>query len=146
MRWLTRRTIWAQDALPLDDAEMRQYRRLWLPIVDVLFVLGGWAVADTPAPAITELLSRTSGYFGIALALAGLITLLGAVFPRLWVVEVIGKSGILFLLAALASASFLSGRPFGAVLAALAAIPVLFRLSILGAERRQRKENAPGGL
>jgi hypothetical protein len=60
-------------------------------------------------------------------------------------VEVFGKVSIVFLMAALAAACLLTGRLFGAVLAAIASIPILFRLSVLGSERQRSKEEQTTG-
>jgi hypothetical protein len=150
LRRLFRHTVWAEDAIPPDDA-YRSYRRFWLPLVDLIYIAGGISLLASPVnPALSEVWRGVTVWYGLALALVALVTLIGAAFPRLWAVEVFGKAGILFLIAFLAAACMLTGRPFGAFLAAAAAVPVLFRLSVLGAERavRRRKkeqEQNPGG-
>jgi hypothetical protein len=92
LRRLFHHSIWAEDAIPPDDA-YRNYRRVWLPLVDVLYIVGGVGLVHTPeSPALTEVLRGTVTGYGWALALVALVTLVGAAFPRLWASRCSGRS------------------------------------------------------
>jgi cytochrome bd-type quinol oxidase subunit 1 len=88
-----RATIWAPGAIPTEE---RKYagplKRVALPALDVLLIVGGYYAVTSGIPALDELLpDDVSNFLGLLFAACAVVCLLGAVFPRLWTLEVAGK-------------------------------------------------------
>lgn len=92
-RRLLRPTIWGPQTW---SPEERKYagplKRVALPILDVLLIVGGFYAVAAGIPALDELLPETvSDFLGYLFVGCAVVCLLGAVFPRLWPLEVAGK-------------------------------------------------------
>lgn len=91
-------TVWHPiNTDPNDDD--RWTVRVWLPLYDVLAVLAGGIAFYIGSPLLNRLFPNavvdgTAVMFGVA----GFITLVGVVIPRLWRIEVAGKVAMSFLL------------------------------------------------
>lgn len=86
-------TIWAPGAIPPEE---RKYagplKRVALPVLDLLLVLGGFYAVTSGIPALDDLLpEHVSDALGFLFVVCACVCLLGAAFPRLWGVEVAGK-------------------------------------------------------
>lgn len=148
MRRLWRASIWHPGAIPLDE---RKYavplKRVIFPLYDIIVVLVGLIGLQAGVKAINEALPEPGPavLYG-ALIIAGVACFVGAMFPRLWVVVLVGKSIILtsliFLLGAMVVAAFsvesYTGLTFTPVIVAMMLVPLL-RLWILGIEIAERR-------
>jgi hypothetical protein len=143
---LGRRTIWHHDAIPASEWVYRNMKRVWFPLYDVVLILAGIAAHNFGVPVIETIFPPFVADAGaITLSAAAAVCLVGISFPRLYILEVIGKSTIGSLLAGYATALLLVGlagdpnRLYIAGVAAAAAIVAAIRLDILKNERRQRR-------
>lgn len=149
---LFRATIWARGAIPVAEWKYRSLKRVWLPIVDLLFILGGLSAVRFGVPAINEFFpDAIVDLWGRSLSLTATICLVGVAFVRLWWLEAAAKCVLLGLMLMYIVALLTltrageDSRGFVFVIATIAIIILLVRLSIIGsewAERRARK--APG--
>lgn len=139
-------TIWSDASIPPSEWKYRNLKRIVLPTIDLLFVLGGILGALHGIPAISDVFPgwpATVG--GIAFAFVGAVCLVGVAIPKLWQVEVWGKSIILGMIVgyiiALATASIITRTSAAYVLslAGIALTIVVWRLSLLAAEARERR-------
>lgn len=93
VRRIGRATIWAPGAIPVEE---RKYagplKRVALPLLDVLLIVGGFYAVTSGIPALDELLpDDVSDFLGYLFVGCAVVCLAGAVFPRLWPLEVAGK-------------------------------------------------------
>lgn len=145
---LYRASIWHPDAIPPDEWKYRSLKRVWLPVYDVIVVLMGiWALGwgsrllnELFAPDLLDAL-------GFTLASLGAVCFLGVAFPRLYVVEIVGKTLLIGMLGGYAAAVWATsdiGIAAGFVVWALTlGLPLpLFRLGLLGEEIKERREDA----
>jgi len=95
---LKRRTVWHPiNTDPADDD--RWTVRVWLPLYDLLAVLAGIIAFSIGSPFLNRLFEHwLVDTVAVAFMVAGLVTLVGVVFPRLWRAEVVGKITMSFLL------------------------------------------------
>lgn len=152
MRRLWRQTIWARDAIPLNERKYRSLKRIWLPIVDLLYILGGLSAARYGVPAINEFFTdEVVDLFGYSLSAAALVCLVGVAFVRLWWLEIAGKCVLLGQMATSVTALVIltragdDQRGFVFVIATIATVPLLIRLTIVAdewADRRAAKSEA----
>lgn len=99
-RWerFKRLTVWHPINTDPDDDD-RWTVRVWLPMYDVLAILAGWVAFWIGSPLLNRLfpewiVNATAAWF----FLAGAVTLVGVVIPKLWRIEVAGKVTMSFLL------------------------------------------------
>lgn len=152
LRALWRASIWHPDALPPDEWKYRSIKRVWLPLYDLIVIGAGlWATAFG-SPLLHRLFDESVvDVAGIGLAIAGMVCLMGVIFPAFWAVELLGKLAVLFLLAIYgACVAVFPTRPdpsagFVVFILALGIIPPLIRLSILGEELKERRAEDEGG-
>lgn len=145
MRKLYLASIWAPDAIPIEEWKYRNLKRIMFPVVDLLFVLAGIAAVREGVPAINEFFP---GYivtaFSYLLILAGFVCLIGVSFPRLWPVEIAGKSVLLGLITGFILSLFIlicfgeSQRGFAFAIACVSICPIYWRLTLLGNEWQSR--------
>lgn len=90
---LWRSTIWAPGAIPKAEVKYAgPLKRVALPVFDLLLILGGYYAVIAGIPALDELLpDPVSDALGMLFAACAVVCLMGAVFPRLWPLEVVGK-------------------------------------------------------
>lgn len=95
---IKRLTVWHPlNTDPQDDD--RWTVRVWLPLYDVLAIIGGFVAYIVGSPLLNRLfpewvVDTGAVFFGIA----GAVTLIGVVIPLLWRVEIGGKVAMSFLL------------------------------------------------
>ncbi|WP_425836925.1 hypothetical protein [Microbacterium sp. PA5] len=101
VRALWRASIWHPDAIPADEGEIaRDVKRYLLPVIDILMIIGAFRGIHGGMPTFALVFNDTASYVG---ALAVLVfaagCLLGVSFPALWVLELVSKCGLGFILA-----------------------------------------------
>lgn len=158
MRGLWRASIWSKGAIAPSEWKYRNLKRVWLPLFDVIAVAAAYFAYTQGSRLLyrifgPELVDAFAALYGVV----AIVCLLGVAFPRLWAVEVAGKSVLVGMIVAYIGAILLySETPPGeppsyfivTMLAGLLPLP-LFRLGLLGEEwvtrlirRRQREEPA----
>ncbi len=99
-RWerFKRLTVWHPiNTDPTDDD--RWTVRVWLPLYDLLAVLGGYIAYLIGSPLLNRLFPNDLvDTTAVVFLIAGFITLVGVCIPRLWRVEAGGKMVMSFLL------------------------------------------------
>jgi hypothetical protein len=146
MRALWRASIWHPDAIPPDEWKFRSMKRVWLPLYDLIVIGAGlWATAYG-SPLLHRLFAEpVIDVAGMVMSVAGMVCLMGVIFPAFWTVEMVGKITVLFLLAVYgACVWFFPTRPdpasgFVVFILALGIIPPMIRLSVLGEELKERR-------
>lgn len=93
-----RSTVWHPiNTDPTDDD--RWTVRVWLPLYDVLALMGGLIAYYIGSPLLNRLFpDLVVDSAAIVFLAAGLVTLVGVCIPRLWRLEALGKIGMSFLL------------------------------------------------
>lgn len=149
MRSVWRSTVWAPGAIPESERKYAEpLKRFVFPMFDVVLLLVGVRGLGAGIPSIERIFPPgiATGYY-VAVIVFSLVCLVGAVFPRLWVLEIIGKVSLfsfltVYLIALRAVASTDGGaRDAISLLVFTAMLIPLLRLWILGIEIRDRKES-----
>jgi len=153
MRGLWRATIWAKGAIPVEEWKYRSLKRVWLPIVDLLFILGGLSAVRFGVPAINNFFpDDVVNLWGYTLAAVAVVCLVGVAFVRLWWLEAAAKCVLLGLMAMYIVALLTltrageSNRGFVFVIATIAIIILMVRLSIIGSEWSERRARKRPGV
>lgn len=147
MRRLFRGTIWDPDAIPaLERKYAGPLKWFVFPAFDIIMAAIGARALFVGVPSIESLYpSGVASVIYLAWLILGLVCLVGAVIPKLWPLEIVGKVALfamlfLYLIAMRVSPTPVDGAKdavSGLLLAAML-IPCL-RLWILGIELRARK-------
>ncbi len=147
MRRVWRASIWHPDAIPPDEWKYRSLKRVWLPVYDLIAIGAGIWAALFGSPVLHELFEEpVIDTMGTLLAIVATTCLLGVAFPRLWRWEICGKALLVALLAAYAAAVVLfranpaASAGFVAFIIVLALPLPIFRLTLLGEEIKERRE------
>jgi len=142
---LRSKSIWAKGAIPLIEYKYRNLKRIVLPVIDLIFAGGGIMGAIHGIPALDQIFSReVSEIGGYTFAFVALVCFVGVSFPRLWLLEIFGKSALLGMIggyiAALIFGAFVTKTSAAYVLSL--AIPsgifIYWRLTLLSEEARDR--------
>lgn len=100
-RWerFKRLTVWhPMNTDPSDD--YRHGPRFWYPVFDLLMIALGTYAYFFGSPLLDRLFpSRFVELLGVAIITSAVFAAIGAMFPRLYLVELVGKLGLVFLLA-----------------------------------------------
>ena len=91
-------TVWAPGAL---DAEPKKYRsllRIWIPAFNALAILCGINAARYGSQMLDKIFGHDADILGLLFAAVAFVCMAGVVFPRLALVEVVGKCGLLGML------------------------------------------------
>ncbi|KAB1891063.1 hypothetical protein F6W69_10730 [Microbacterium oxydans] len=143
--WLA--SIWHPDAIPPDEWKYRSLKRVWLPVYDLIAIGAGIWAALFGSPVLHELFDEpVIDTMGTLLAIVATTCLLGVAFPHLWRWEICGKALLVALLAAYAAAVVLfranpaASAGFVAFIIVLALPLPIFRLTLLGEEIKERRE------
>lgn len=151
MRGLYAKSIWAHDAIPPAEWKYRNLKRVMFPVIDFLFILGGFSAARYGVPAISEFFpDLVVDLFSYALSLVAAVCFIGVLFPRLWPMEIAGKVTLLTLMTGyfvsllLLTAAGEGNRGFVLIVAAIALCPIVWRLSLLATEWQTRRLLARG--
>lgn len=149
LRTLWRASIWEKNAIPPDEWKFRALKRVWLPIYDLIAVWSGIQAVLFGSALLNRLFPPgLVDLVGMVFTLAAVAALAGVAFPRLWMVEVIGKVLLVGLVAGYVTAIVVFSRtpePNTFVMGMLAwGMPLaLFRLHMLGEEIKERREVSP---
>ena len=100
-RWerFKRLTVWhPMNTDPSDD--YRHGPRFWYPVFDLMMIALGTYAYFFGSPLLDRLFPiRFVELLGVAIITSAVLAAIGAVFPRLYLVELVGKLGLVFLLA-----------------------------------------------
>lgn len=139
-------SIWAAGAVPPEEWKYRNLKRITLPFIDFMFILGGISAARYGVPAISEFFDDfVVDLFSYALSTIAFLCLLGVSFPKLWGLEAVAKSAIVGLMGGYVVALFMltavgeGNRGFVFTVAVVAMALPVWRLSLLGAEWQERR-------
>jgi Na+/proline symporter len=139
-------SIWGRGAIPVEEWKYRNLKRIALPVLDGLFILGGISAARYGVPAISEFFDDVAvDLFSYGLSLVAFGCLLGVIFPRLWWLEAIAKSALLGLLTGYVVSLFLltavgeGNRGFVLIIAMCSMVLPVWRLTLLAAEWQERR-------
>ncbi len=100
-RWerFKRLTVWH----PMNTDISNDYRhgsRFWYPVFDLLMIALGTYAYFFGSPLLDRLFpARFVELLGVAIIMSAVFAAIGAVFPKLYLVELVGKLGLVFLLA-----------------------------------------------
>lgn len=150
MRRLWRASIWHPDAIPLHEQKYRSLKRLWLPVYDIIAVLAGITAAVYGSRLLDRLYGDFTDAIGLFFSFVALVCLAGVAFPRLWALEIAGKSLLVGMILAYAIAIVVSPSPeqiaqqeapswFVSVILLLPLPLPLFRLDLLATEWADRR-------
>lgn len=152
LRAIARASIWHPDAIPPDEFKYRSLKRVWLPLYDGVAVGAGLWAAAFGSPLLHSLFdAQVIDVMGILLAAVATVCFLGVAFPALWRVEIAGKVTLMALLGSYAFAVALfrtnpdPAAGFVAFILALALPLPLFRLTLLGEEIKERRDEEENG-
>lgn len=146
LRRIGRATIWHPDAIPASEGELaRDVKRWVLPMIDAFLIIGSALGLSGGMPSIAIVynpaVSSTAAVFVLLFAVGCLI---GISFPRLWIVEMMSKCGLAFVLLTYAGLLFglaiteSESRGFVAGVTAACAVVPVWRIIWLGREHRRR--------
>lgn len=147
LRRLGRASIWAPGAVPVLERKYAGPLKWFVfPAFDIIMAVVGFRGMAVGSPSINAMFPGPVAW-SLCLAWGTLATvcLIGAVFPRLWMLEIGGKIALFIILTLYLIALLRAPAPYegardtvtGLVLGAML-IPML-RLWILGIEERDRK-------
>jgi hypothetical protein len=139
-------SIWAPGAIPPEEHKYRNLKRVILPIYDILIVIGGVSAWRYGVPAIQELFSMwITGIVSVVFTAAGVACFIGVAFPKLASLETAAKIVVIGMLTSYVTALALllsegdADRGFISVIAVMAMLLPLWRISLLSGERQKRK-------
>lgn len=92
LRRIARASVWARDGVRAEDWRFRGIVRFVLPVTNLLFLYFGavgWHNGVNSVAAATDPEWQT--WWSAGIALSALIALVGVSFPRLWLIEALGK-------------------------------------------------------
>lgn len=149
LRSLFRASIWAPGAIPEEEEKYRSLKTVMFPVIDILFILGGFSAARHGIPAISEFFDDSIvDLFSYLLSFAAFLAFVGIAFPSQWRIEIMGKSVIFGLISAYISSLLVltlqgeDNRGFVLFVAAVAICPVAWRMGLIGSEWRDRRVDA----
>lgn len=145
IRRLWAASIWHPAAIPPDEYKFRNLKRVWLPLYDVIAVFCGVNAFLTGSPLLNALFSEDLiDMLGLMMASAALVCFAGVVFPRLWLVEMIGKAILVGMICAYVATIMLLSQNAGSNLFVVGMLTfglplAFFRLNLLGEELKERR-------
>jgi hypothetical protein len=145
VRRLFAASIWARGSIPPDEWKYRNLKRVWLPLYDIIAIWAGLQAMLYGSTILNRLFRPdVVDAFGIVMVLVATVCLAGVAFPRLWPVEMVGKSLLVALVAGYVTTILLfseSATPNLFVIGMLTwGLPLsFFRLNLLGEELKERR-------
>lgn len=146
-----RQTIWHPDAIEDDSFKYRNLWRVWLPLFDALSVWIGFLAVQYGSTLLNKMFPAVVvDVAGSIFTLAATLALVGVVFPRLFLAEIVGKVVMVSLLgtySVIIWASFLAGEVQSGFVAGMLMLPLILPFAVLqirGEEIKQRKTEAEG--
>ena len=143
-------SIWHPSAIGPLEQKYRSLKRVWLSAYDLVALLAGITAALYGSRLLDRLYGDATDVIGGFFSFIALVCLAGVSFPRLWAVEIIGKSILVGMVVAYAFAIVLSPSPeqlaareapswFVTVILLLPLPLPLFRLELLATEWADRR-------
>ena len=145
-----RQTIWHPDAVEDDAFKYRNLRRIWLPLFDALSIWIGFLAVQYGSLILNKFPVIVVDVAGSIFTIAATLALVGVVFPRLFLAEIVGKVVMVSLLgtySVIIWASFLAGEVQSGFVAGMLMLPLILPFAVLqirGEEIKQRKTEAEG--
>lgn len=145
LRRIWRSSIWHPSAIPAEEFKYRNLKRIWLPLYDLTAVAAGVGAILYGSNMPNRLFS--TGWvdaLGSVLTMVAILCLISISFPRLWALEIIGKTLLVGMIAGYITMILLfshSPQPPLFIASVLASgLPLaMFRLNLLGEEVKQRR-------
>lgn len=140
-----RATIWHPSAIPPEEFKYRNLKRFWLPFYDLIAVCAGLSAIVYGSDMLNRLFSpEWVDAIGATFTMIALICLLSVAVPRLWMLEILGKTLLVGMIAGYITTILFfskSDQPQLFIASVLAfGLPLaLFRLNLLGEEIKQRR-------
>lgn len=145
MRALWRASIWHPDAIPPDEWKFRNLKRVWLPLYDMIAIFAGVQAVLFGSTILNRLFPPSLvDLLGVILTIVATVCLGGVAFPRLWVVEIIGKVLLVGLVAGYVTTILMFSENPGPNLFVVGMLTfglplAFFRLNLLGEEFKERR-------
>jgi hypothetical protein len=145
MRALWRASIWHPDAIPPDEWKFRNLKRVWLPLYDAIAIFAGVQAVLFGSTILNRLFPPSLvDLLGVVLTVVATVCLAGVAFPRLWVVEIIGKVLLVGLVAGYVTTILMFSENPGPNLFVVGMLTfglplAFFRLNLLGEEFKERR-------
>ena len=146
-----RQTIWHPDAVEDDAFKYRNLRRIWLPLFDALSIWIGFLAVQYGSTSLNKMFPAVVvDVAGTIFTLAATVAVVGVVFPRLFLAEIVGKVVMVSLLgtySVIVWASFLAGEVQSGFVAGMLMLPLILPFAVLqirGEEIKQRETQAEG--
>lgn len=146
-----RQTIWHPDAVPDAEFKYRNLRRIWLPLFDALSIWIGFLAVQYGSTLLNKMFPVVViDIAGSIFTLAATLALVGVVFPRLFLAEIVGKVVMVSLLGTYSVViwiSFFAGEVQSGFVAGMLMLPLILPFAVLqirGEEIKQRKTQAEG--
>lgn len=87
-----RNSVWGRNGVPPEDWRYRGLYRWVLPLTDIFFfwfgAVGYWNGINTVEAAASQTWQE---YWSLGIAISSTIAFIGVLFPKLWLVELLGK-------------------------------------------------------
>lgn len=148
LRRLWAASIWAPGMIPPDEWKFRNLKRVWLPLYDLIAVFCGVQAFLFGSPLLNILFpADLIDVLGVMMAAAALVCLAGVAFPRLWLVEIVGKIILVGMISAYVATIMLLSQNAGSNLFVVGMLTfglplAFFRLNLLGEELKERRASA----
>jgi hypothetical protein len=151
LRRLFEASAWGRNGVPPEDWRYRGLTRWVLPLTDVFFLWFGAAGVLAGVGSVEAAASQTwQEYWSLGIAIAALVALIGVIFPKLWLVELLGKIPLIGLVSVYVAIFLIRGTtgepdvlPTAGLICILILLPI-WRIGDLGfvAWRRKRDKEA----
>ena len=145
-RKIYQESIWSHGRIPPEEWKYRNLKRVMFPVIDVLFIIAGFTALKHGVPAIDAIFPEpVVDIFGYAVSFCATVCLIGVSFPKLWTLEIFGKTTLLGVMTCYFLSLFVltfSGdydRGFVLLIAAVAMAPIVWRITLLGSEWQYRR-------
>ena len=148
IRRLWASSIWAPGMIPPDEWKFRNLKRVWLPLYDLIAVFCGVQAFLFGSPLLNILFpADLIDVLGVMMAVAALVCLAGVAFPRLWLVEIVGRVILVGMISAYVATIMLLSQNAGSNLFVVGMLTfglplAFFRLNLLGEELKERRASA----
>lgn len=135
-------TIWSEGSIPVTEAKYAvPLKRYVIPAVDVILIAAGIFAVTNGIPSYEELVPAVAYSLSLVFIAIAAACFIGIAFPRLWVLEVIGKCGLIMFCGSYAVALLIRNTPFTAMFFIALAVFLGYRLWILGDEEGERRDH-----
>lgn len=144
MNTILSKTIWGRKSIPYEEWHYRNLKRIMFPFINVMYFFAGIVSLNHGVwPLNQHFPSEILNTFSILLSVSAVICFIGISIPKLWIVEIIGKSMIIGLMAGyIVSIALVNEAQYFDLFVSIVAItPIVWRVSLLGGEWQTRRLN-----